>query len=63
MDDNATHTEPTTRAATCACCGRRGVHQRLLVTGPGAPRVVTACPYCDLRPAELQGWLADFPRA
>ncbi|MBP2366332.1 hypothetical protein [Pseudonocardia parietis] len=67
MDENAEH--PTGRTGTgtpdasrCTCCGRRGAREPLRLSGPGTPAYVAACPYCDLQPAETQGWLDEIVR-
>ncbi|ALE72503.1 hypothetical protein AD006_11810 [Pseudonocardia sp. EC080610-09] len=59
MDENTVDDRTTARDSACTCCGRRGARERLQVTGPGAPHFVAVCPYCDLQPAELQGWLGE----
>ncbi|GAA1398861.1 hypothetical protein GCM10009613_53600 [Pseudonocardia kongjuensis] len=62
MDENSEHADPEVRDSTCTCCGRRGARERFQVSGPGAPTFVAVCPYCDLQPAEIQGWLGEIAR-
>lgn len=60
MDENTEHATP--EASRCGCCGRRGAREPLRLSGPGTPAYVAACSYCDLQPAEVQGWLDEIVR-